>query len=383
MSRKNLSKPTKSKTLKNKSGSRRLPKNKNSNQKKSNKFFLMFLLVVLFLVFSVYQSIFASTSNKEQTLTVKQGDTYHKLLIQQHGSDAWFFRSAISKIYLWLISPKPLQPGQYQIPQGASLAQFIDILQQNRQDDRVTIRIIEGKTIKDLYHAIKSNDKVDLQILSAPTDKYTWADVRKDNQAVVSALGIEATHGHPEGWFAPNTYYFNQGISDKQILQRLHDEQKQILKKAWQNRMPDLPYENEYQALIMASIIEKETGLADERALVASVFINRLRKNMRLQTDPTIIYGLFDRYDGKIYRSNIQEKTLYNTYQIHGLPPTPIALPSKQAIEAALNPKTSDVYYFVATGKGGHKFSRTLDEHNQAVQEYRKTIKQKEGHEVR
>ena len=182
-----------------------------------------------------------------------------------------------------------------------------------------------------------------------------------------------------EGWFAPDTYYYGEGSTDKQVLTDLYKRQQQALTKAWENRDPDLPYNSPYEALVMASIIEKETSVAEERPLVSAVFSNRLNKNMRLQTDPTIIYGMGSRYEGNIRRQDIDEKTAYNTYQIDGLPPTPIALPSAASIEATLHPADSEALYFVATGNGGHKFTNSLNEHNQAVKEYLSVMRQKKA----
>ncbi|PSJ47812.1 endolytic transglycosylase MltG [Zobellella endophytica] len=181
-------------------------------------------------------------------------------------------------------------------------------------------------------------------------------------------LGVE--QGKLEGLFLPETYSYTPGETDLLILQRAHQEMQQFLDEAWEDRAPGLPIASPYEALILASIIEKETGIAEERPLIASVFVNRLRRGMRLQTDPTVIYGMGEDYDGNIRKRDLQTHTAYNTYMIDGLPPTPIAMPSKEAILAALQPAQSDYYYFVAMGEGRHYFSRTLREHNSAVRRY-------------
>ncbi|UNU74191.1 endolytic transglycosylase MltG [Moraxella nasovis] len=335
-------------------------------------------LLILMGLFIGYMTIFAKTSQPSQILDVQKGDTYHGILVQQKWQSSPFASNAITKLYLKMYANKELHVGKYQIPTNASLKQVVDILNAGVLVTTIKVQIIEGKTIKDLYHTLKNTDGVTLELLAPKTADYTWQDVAADNKAVAEALQIDKSkggQGNLEGWFAPNTYLFDYGTSDRQILKRLYSEQKKLLQAEWDDKDANLPYQSPYEALIMASIIEKETSIDDERQKVAAVFINRLRQGMRLQTDPTIIYGLFDRYDGKIYRSNISEKTAYNTYQINGLPPTPIALPSAASIRAAMHPADTDVVYFVATGKGGHTFSRTLDEHNQAVAKYRATLK--------
>ena len=175
---------------------------------------------------------------------------------------------------------------------------------------------------------------------------------------------------HPEGWFYPDTYSYTSTDSIADLLARAHDKMVRVLDAEWSLRAPDLPYTEPYEALIMASIIEKETGLPSERKQIAGVFVRRLQAGMRLQTDPTVIYGMGDDYQGNIRRSDLKRVTPYNTYRINGLPPTPIAMPGREAINAALNPEVGSSLYFVARGDGGHYFSDTLDEHNRAVQKY-------------
>lgn len=202
------------------------------------------------------------------------------------------------------------------------------------------------------------------------------ADVRHDTKGMSDETILKvAAPGevNPEGLFFPDTYYFDAGDSDIKIYRRAYDLMRKRLDAAWQGKVAGLPYETPYQALIMASIVEKETGAPDERPLIASVFLNRLRIGMPLQTDPTVIYGLGDRYDGKIHKADLEADTVYNTYTRHGLPPTPIALPSEEAIAAVLHPAASKALYFVAKGGGRHQFSNTLEEHNRAV--YRFQIK--------
>lgn len=180
---------------------------------------------------------------------------------------------------------------------------------------------------------------------------------------------------HPEGWFFPDTYSYSDADSAADILRQAHRQMRVVLDEAWQAREPDLPYKSPYEALIMASIIEKETGLASEREEIAGVFVRRLQKRMRLQTDPTVIYGMGSDYQGNIRRVHLKQRTPYNTYMIKGLPPTPIAMPSAAAIYAALHPLPGSSLYFVARGDGGHYFSDTLEEHLRAVRQYQ--IKQR------
>ena len=181
-------------------------------------------------------------------------------------------------------------------------------------------------------------------------------------------LGLDGQH--PEGRFFPDTYRYVRGMSDSDLLRQAHEKLTRVLDEEWQQRAEGLPYREPYQALIMASLVEKETGAAHERGEIAGVFIRRLRLGMLLQTDPTVIYGLGERYTGNLTRAHLREPTPYNTYTNPGLPPTPIAMVGREAIRAALNPRAGDSLYFVARGDGTHVFSRSLDEHNRAVREY-------------
>ena len=188
------------------------------------------------------------------------------------------------------------------------------------------------------------------------------------NEEVMTELGLEGQH--PEGLFYPDTYQFPRGTSDRQFLKRSYQLMQKHLKIAWANRAKNLPLKSPYEALILASIIEKETGAGHERPLISAVFIHRLNLNMRLQTDPTIIYGMGESFDGNIRRKDLRADTPYNTYLRKGLTPTPIALPGLASIEAALHPADSKALYFVAKGDGTHYFSKTLKEHNNAVIKY-------------
>lgn len=198
-------------------------------------------------------------------------------------------------------------------------------------------------------------------------------DLRHDTLGLTDAEILErigAKARHPEGLFYPDTYLFAKRSSDVDLLRRAHQNLQNVLAREWDRRADGLPYRNAYQALIMASIVEKETGQAADRPKVASVFVNRLRSGMLLQTDPTVIYGLGTAFDGDLKKRDLLADTPYNTYTRPGLPPTPIAMPGTAALRAALNPPTTDYLYFVARGDGYSSFSRTLDEHNRAVARY-------------
>jgi UPF0755 protein len=217
---------------------------------------------------------------------------------------------------------------------------------------------VEGATFIDVKRARKVNPDVKNTVLDLPDAEL---------MAQLGAPGVS-----PEGRFFPDTYFFAAGSADVAILNRARRAMEQRLSAAWQQRSNDLPFATPDQALIAASIVEKETGKAVDRPLIASVFVNRLRKGMRLQSDPTVIYGLGEKFDGDLRKRDLEADTPYNTYTRDGLPPTPIALPSQAAIDAVLNPPPTEYLYFVARGDGTSKFSSTLPEHNRAVSTFQK-----------
>jgi peptidoglycan lytic transglycosylase G len=255
-------------------------------------------------------------------------------------------------------SPLPaVQAGQYLIEAGSSPR---EVLQQ----------LVEGRVILEQITLVEGWSFAQWRAaLAAHTGIVQSLQQAKDAEVMV-ALGQGGLF--PEGRFAPDTYRFAAGTSDLEVLRMAFEAQTRALVTAWENREQNLPLNDANEALVLASIVEKETGVATERAQVAGVFINRLRKGMRLQSDPTVIYGIRERYDGNIRRSDLIADTPYNTYTRTGLPPTPIAMPGRDAINATLHPVAGDALYFVAAGdgSGGHTFSATLEEHNRAVQRY-------------
>jgi UPF0755 protein len=261
-------------------------------------------------------------------------------------------------VRLWLRGHPELvaiKSGTYEIKEGAPLKDTLSLFASGKEF-HFSLTFVEGSRFEDWQKQLSS-----APYLERLTVEQSEADLAQE-------LGIE--NGKLEGWFLPETYAYTTHASDLSLLRRAHQDMETFLQQSWEKRQANLPYKTPYEALIMASIIEKETGQPDERAQIAAVFVNRLRLGMKLQTDPTVIYGVKDRYDGNIRRSDLTDKNPYNTYVIDGLPPTPIAMPGKASIEAALNPLASDYLYFVAKGGGAHYFSKTLDEHNRAVREY-------------
>lgn len=220
------------------------------------------------------------------------------------------------------------------------------------------IRFIEGWTLREVRAALAEQTLL----------KNDSATLRESE--ILRDLGAE--EAHLEGLLFPDTYFFAPHSSDLEVIRRAWRLQREKLHTAWETRLPGLPYRTPYEALVMASLVEKETGAAFERPMIAGVFVNRLRIGMRLQTDPAVIYGLGERFDGNLRRADLRRDTPYNTYTRAGLPPTPIAMPSEAAIRAALNPAQTDALYFVARGDGTHVFSRTLDAHNRAVNRYQR-----------
>jgi UPF0755 protein len=268
------------------------------------------------------------------------------------------------ELYLRLHHRIPrIEIGTYEVPAQASPADIILMFDQGRVVlDQMTV--VEGATFADFRRE-----------LDAQPDVAHTLSGKSDTQ-VMSALG----HGgeSAEGRFFPDTYRFAPGTSDLTILSMAYERMAAMLAKVWEQRSPDLPFDTPYQALILASIVEKETGVADERSRVAGVFVNRLRRGMRLQSDPTVIYGLGSQYDGTIHTDELTTDTPYNSYTRAGLPPTPISLPGLESLLAVVQPDQTDDLYFVATGQGGHHFSKTLAEHDAALRVYLARLREEE-----
>jgi UPF0755 protein len=252
-----------------------------------------------------------------------------------------------------------LRAGRYSIARGVTMAQLMAKLRAG-EVLREKITLVEGITFGEMRAALAA----------AP-------ELRPDSGNMTPAQllqAIGASETHPEGLFAPETYLYDPGSSDLDIWRRAYRAQMAALQEAWDSRAADLPYRSPYEALIMASIIEKETGQPGERPMIGGVFVNRLRRGMLLQTDPTVIYGLGERFDGNLRKRDLITDGPYNSYTRAGLPPTPIALPGRAAIDAALKPAATDALYFVARGDGTSQFSNSLDAHNRAVDKYQRGV---------
>jgi len=250
-----------------------------------------------------------------------------------------------------------IKQGEYQIAANMGVMDVLALFEAG-QSVQYSLTFVEGKTVKEFLVMLAQNDQLkhELTLMSE-------AEILKAMNSAYLSL---------EGLIFPDTYFYQKGDSDLDLLKRAYAKLESVLETQWANRAKDLPYKNAYEALIMASIVEKETGAAFERPEIAGVFIRRMQMNMRLQTDPTVIYGLGDMYDGNLTRAHLRADTRYNTYTNKGLPPTPIAASGEEAIFAALNPNDAKALYFVAKGDGTHYFSETLKEHNNAVNEYQR-----------
>ncbi len=248
-----------------------------------------------------------------------------------------------------------IKAGIYELPQKITPLHLLEKFTRG-EFSQAEITFIEGWTFRQIREALNQHPGINHQT------------VELSDRQLMDRIG--ARDEHPEGLFFPDTYHFAKGASDIQILQSAYRIMATILSDSWSRRSGDLPFKTAYDALIMASVVEKETGRREDRSMIAAVFINRLRKHMLLQTDPTVIYGLGSRFDGNLRRVHLETDGPYNTYTRTGLPPTPIAAPGRESIDATLHPATSSALYFVARGDGSSEFSNSLDEHNRAVQRY-------------
>ena len=252
---------------------------------------------------------------------------------------------------------RAIKAGSYEIDGGVTLAQLLAKLTQG-DVTQTAVTIVEGATFADVRRALIASPDIGHEIADLPD-----AELLKR---------IGAVEAHPEGLFFPDTYFMASGSSDLALLRRAYRALHQRLDAAWSRRAPDLPLATPYEALVLASIVEKETARPDDRPLIESVFVNRLRRGMRLQTDPTVIYGMGERFDGNLRKRDLETDTPYNTYVREGLPPTPIALASQASIDVVMNPPKTAYLYFVSRGDGTSAFSATLAEHNRAVSKYQK-----------
>lgn len=249
----------------------------------------------------------------------------------------------------------PLHSGEYRITPGMDVRALLSLWQRG-EVVQYSLTLVEGWNFRQVRAALAKNEKLQ-QTLSGLSDS-----------EVMTKLGHKDVFA--EGRFFPDTYRFVRGMTDAELLEKAYDRLDSVLAQEWQKRSPDAPYTEPYQALIMASLVEKETGVPQERGQIAGVFVRRMQQGMLLQTDPTVIYGLGERYTGKLTRAHLREANPYNTYMNAGLPPTPIAMVGREAIHAALNPVAGNSLYFVARGDGSHVFSDDLDSHNNAVREF-------------
>ena len=309
-------------------------------------------------------------------IEIEKGDSFNqitdKLLAQNVDfKPFWFKVIAVQEKAI-----KKIKTGEYELAPGLTLSEILALFVQGKTR-QYAITFPEGWSFKEILQELEKN----------PNLKHTLHGV--DFEALMSRLGAgikrsaiapgialpTASVQSPEGLLFPDTYFFEKHTSDIALLRRAYDKMQLVLKQEWSNKSGALPFKTPYEALILASIVEKETGVVAERPLIAGVFIRRLQSGMLLQTDPTVIYGMGENYQGNIGHKDLITATPYNTYVIRGLPPTPIAMPGRDAINAALHPDNSNTLYFVARGDGTHEFSATLKDHNLAVDNFQRKKK--------
>lgn len=333
--------------------------------------FVLLLLVVLGIaagvgMWKVRQLADSKLLIKEETIFTLKAGTGRKVLGDQLYADKIINRP---RVFQWLLRVEPdlshFKAGTYRLTPQMTVREMLMLLESGKEA-QFPLRFVEGMRLSDYLK----------QLRDAPYIKHTL----KDDEYATVAKALELEHSDwVEGWFWPDTWMYTANTTDIAILKRAHMKMVKAVEQAWEGRMDNLPYQDQNQLVTMASIIEKETAVASERDRVASVFINRLRLGMRLQTDPTVIYGMGASYNGKLSRKDLETPTAYNTYVIAGLPPGPIATPGEASLNAAAHPAKTPYLYFVADGKGGHQFTTNLASHNRAVQDYLKVLKEKNG----
>lgn len=327
-------------------------------------FGLAFVLSVIVTIAGVLWAYFTLQSALDQPLQVEvvqnlevpSGSSPARIFsqLEQQGilhSSAW-----LRRYWQWQKPDAVLQVGEYIMEPGMSAN---DLLQRLASGDLLqrSVTLVEGWTFKQVREQLSRAERLQ------QTVEPDWS-----MEQVMDALGLDGVHA--EGQFFPDTYQYTFGMSDRDILLRAYERMQRVLEEAWASRAENLPITTPYEALILASIIERETGVPHERGEIAGVFTRRLQIGMRLQTDPTVIYGMGDEYEGRIRHRHLRQSTPYNTYTIDGLPPTPIAMPGREALMAAVNPQDGTSLYFVAKGDGSHIFSNNLQEHNRAVRRF-------------
>jgi len=328
-----------------------------------NKKLLILVIVLLLLLISAGGGYFYLSSALSQTMKVKRtqlievtkGQTLNQLCAKLEAKEIVSNCLAL-KLYSKLSDTYTnIKSGTYEVKAKEEFESFL-IAVVNGKVKEYSFTIIEGENLYQVLEKIDTAQKLDND-LSGKTHKQVAEVLKLDSKSA-------------EGWLYPETYNYPANSKASALLKRAVDKQRSFLQQEWQSRAEDLPLKSAYEALILASIIEKESSVAAERNKVASVFHNRLNKRMRLQTDPTVIYGVWSEYKGDITRKHLADKNAYNTYRMNGLPPTPIANPSLASLQATLHPAKTDYFYFVASGDGDHIFSKTLEQHNRALRNY-------------
>lgn len=325
--------------------------------------FLVCLAGIAMAVYLIQQPIKLTNAQDSITVEINQGQTLSELAYSWE-KQGWLPYAKVLLLQARILDHgKNLKPGEYDIPAGTTTFELLRLLTQG-SSKRYRISLIEGTRLSDAL----------VRLAQAPK---LIQDVQPLNP--ISVQHLLALDQVAEGWIYPDTYVYQAGDSVSSILEQAHTRMKTVLAQEWQlyqervakDKTEKLPYASPYEALVMASIVEKETGQAHERPEIAGVFIRRLQKNMRLETDPTVIYGLGETFNGNLRKKHLRDRSNpYNTYRNKGLPPSPIALAGREAINAALNPDNGKTLFFVAKGDGSHYFSTTLEEHNRAVRKY-------------